>query len=119
MQRTTTLTSPGIELHKQAIGRLVQAIKGQPSPTIADGHLEIAHGTVARDQTFQYRRIITAHAISLKELPVVKVGTIAQAKASHEAFTIQFDCLCQRADTGGTHLAFAMPMGTTLGQQAI
>ena len=41
------LTRPGIQLHKVAMGWLVQAIQRQPAPGMANGRREISQGAVA------------------------------------------------------------------------
>src|SRR5437899_3885156 len=67
-------------------------------------------------KTFERRGKFTAQAIGLKELPVVKVGTIAQAEACQKVIAIQCHRLGEWFQASWTYLRCRVTMCTALRQ---
>src|SRR5258708_38991657 len=104
MQSSPALTTPYIQLHQQAMCRLVQAIQHQPAPGIGNSRFKITGGAITLHKPLKRTAKITAQAVGLKELPIAKARTIPEAETRQKIIIIQRHRLAERGPAGRTRL---------------
>ena len=107
-----------VELHQEAVGRLVHGINRQPAPAAGYSHLGHSLGTMATRQSLERAAQFSAEALALERLPVVECGAVTQRETGHKVVAIQGSCLLQRGKAGQTHLARWVAVCSARGQKA-
>jgi hypothetical protein len=83
------LARSGVQPHQVTVGRLMQWVERQPAPGVGNGRLVCPLVAVAAHQSLEGRGQLPAQPLGLEELPVVKVGAIAQREAGQKVPTVR------------------------------
>ena len=117
VQGGRTLTGAGIQLHELAMGLFVQAVQGQPAPSVLDGLGRIILALIAAYQAPHGVGQLVAQRIGQGTLPIIESEGIAQAKALHKITPVQCDRGAQDWQARGADAAGRVGMLATLAQQ--
>src|SRR5260221_12242849 len=98
--------------------RLVQPVQHQPAASIGYSRCKTTGGVITLHKVLKRTGQITAQAVGLKKLPIVKAGTIAQAKARQKIILIQRQRLAERLQAGRTRLGCRVIMRPARGKVA-
>ena len=82
------------------MGRFMQSIQGEPSPTVRDGGGKIPIRGVLAGKLLQYLRQVLAQGLGLKELPLFECRTVLQVKALQEICLVETGCFLQCLPAG-------------------
>src|SRR5258707_12278366 len=84
--------------------RLVQPVQHQPASSKGYSRCKITAGVITLHKALKRTGQITAQAVGLKKLPIIKAGTIAQAKARQKIIIIKRHRPAERLQAGMTRL---------------
>src|SRR5262249_39431306 len=104
------LARPGIQLHQEAVGRLMQAIKRKPPAGEGDRWLILSAGAMTARQLLQCAGELAAESLSLQILPIFEGIAVAQAKPGQKVILVQGDRLSQRFEAAWAGLASRVVM---------
>jgi hypothetical protein len=87
------LTGLIIEADQTPLSRFVQRVQSDPTASLGNSRLEAACGAEAGHQSFQQPGQLLAQSFTLKELPMIKLGAVGQAKTGQKVVGIEAGCL--------------------------
>jgi len=79
--RRIPLPGSGIYIHKRAACGLIERIEGYPAPSGVDSRLPISAIGLAGGESPKRLSEFSPQLISLEELPIIKLGSIAEEQA--------------------------------------
>ena len=88
------------------MGRFVQGVKSQPASGISDGRLVLPLSAVSTGQSLQRACQLVTQTLTLKELPLVKTGAVAQGETGQKIVAIKFSRLGQERQAVRAHFLF-------------
>ena len=95
----------------------ISAVQGYPAPCVGNGRVVFVVRPVPVGQPLQGVRQLVAQTLTLKELPLVKGGAVAQRELGKKVIAAQLDCLGQQGNAVRAHSVSRMPVCRALCQQ--
>ncbi len=110
------LPGSSVGLHQGAVGVFVEQVHRQPAAGGGDRGVVLTGSAVGCRQALQSAGQLGFELLGLEELPFIKGGAVAQAKAGQEIGAVYTDGFFEQGDAGRAGLVGRVGMAAGLGQ---